>query len=173
MQTIEPTGYLRRILSPEEKVLVITRQHGFFLLGRMFLWGALAAVIVGTPAAIAASTGRTETMVLAIFALIPLLVVWWQYLEWSNHAYVLTDRRVIQMNGVLRKEIVDSLLEKLNDIKTEQSLLGRMFDYGDVSLLTANSEGDNVFRQIARPLTFKTTMLDAKQSLERATASGH
>ena len=60
--------------------------------------------------------------------------------------------------------IIDAM--KLNDIKTDQTLLGRIFDYGDVEILTANEVGNNVFRHIAHPLRFKTTMLEAKQKLD-------
>lgn len=162
----EPHGYLRKILSPGETVLEITRQHGIFLFGRLSLWLLAVAVIFGFVSFLASRSGDGAPMIGIVLAILPLLVIWWQWLEWANHAYVLTNRRVIQMHGVLSKAVVDSLLEKLNDIKTDQSLLGRMFDYGDVSLLTANSEGDNIFRNIKGPITFKTRMLEAKQALE-------
>ncbi|HWE45427.1 MAG TPA: PH domain-containing protein [Caulobacteraceae bacterium] len=166
MSDYVPTGYLRKVLSPGEKVLYVVRQHGIFLFWRMFIWLVLAA---GIAAACLFMMSLNANAVIGLpFMLLPLLVVWWQWLEWSNHAYFLTTRRVIQVTGVFSKEVIDSLLEKLNDIKTDQTLLGRMFDYGDVEILTANEVGNNVFRHIAHPLTFKTQMLDAKQALDTA-----
>jgi uncharacterized membrane protein YdbT with pleckstrin-like domain len=158
-------GYLKKVLSPGERVIYVVRQHGLFLFGRMFLWLVLAAAIVGLTMML--TVGATALPPIGLgFLILPLLVIWWQYLEWSNHGYYLTNRRVIQMTGVFNKVVIDSLLEKLNDIKTDQSLLGRIFDYGDVEILTANEVGNNVFRHIAHPLRFKTTMLDAKQALD-------
>jgi hypothetical protein len=47
-----------------------------------------------------------------------------------------------------------------------QPAMGRMFNYGDVEILTASEQGANSFKQIADPVHFKTAMLNAKQSLE-------
>ena len=163
---IEAHGYLRKVLSSGETVLFIVRQHGLFLFARIFLWLGLALVIAVGVAGIGISSGSTMVTWGLGLMVVPLVAIWWHFLAWSNHGYVLTDRRVIQMDGVFSKQVTDSLLEKLNDIKTQQSLMGRMFNYGDVEILTANEVGNNVFRHIARPLEFKSTMLDAKQRLE-------
>lgn len=45
---------------------------------------------------------------------------------------MMTNHRVIQVKGVFGKEIADSVLDKLNDVKTDQTLLGRIFGYGDI-----------------------------------------
>ena len=159
-------SYLNKVLSPGEQVIYVVRQHGIFLFWRMFLWLVLAVAIAA--ASLMLSMGAAMPPIGLVFVILPLLVIWWQYLEWTNHGYYLTNRRVIQMTGVFNKVVIDSLLEKLNDIKTDQTLLGRMFDYGDVEILTANEVGNNVFRHIAHPLVFKTKMLDAKQALDTA-----
>ncbi|HVY34591.1 MAG TPA: PH domain-containing protein, partial [Caulobacteraceae bacterium] len=78
---------------------------------------------------------------------------------------VVTNRRVIQLSGVFTKEVIDSALDKVTDVRTEQSLLGRMFNYGDVEVLTASETGKNLFRMIAEPLAFKRAMLDAQHAL--------
>lgn len=46
-----------------------------------------------------------------------------------------------------------------------QSFFGRLFDYGDVEILTASELGVNLFRRIGDPVRFKTTMLNAKEKL--------
>ena len=163
---LEPHGYLKRVLAPGEKILFTVRQHGIFLFGRIFLWLVLTAVILLVMGALELGAQNPAVLYGLGFLFIPLVAIWWQYVAWANHGYVLTNRRVMQLSGVFNKEVIDSLLEKLNDIKTEQSFLGRIFGYGDVVILTANDVGNNVFHNIARPLQFKTTMLDAKQKLE-------
>jgi hypothetical protein len=57
-------------------------------------------------------------------------------------------------------------LEKVNDLKMAQSAFGRIFDYGDVEILTASELGVNLFKQIEGPIRFKTTLLNAKEALE-------
>ena len=80
----------------------------------------------------------------------------------------MTNRRVIHMNGVFEKQVSDSLLEKLNDIKTDQTLLGRIFGYGDIEILTASEAGISHLRHIAKPLEFKRAMLDGKEELDQS-----
>jgi hypothetical protein len=53
-------------------------------------------------------------------------------------------------------------------VSVEQSILGRMLDYGSIIVLTAASgAGINNLKQIRRPMEFKKQMLDAKEELER------
>jgi uncharacterized membrane protein YdbT with pleckstrin-like domain len=84
---------------------------------------------------------------------------------------VVTNRRVIQIIGVFNKNVTDSSLEKVNDVKMVQSFWGRLFGYGDIEILTASEMGVNRFTQIGRPIRFKTAMLDAKGRLDSGQAS--
>jgi hypothetical protein len=40
----------------------------------------------------------------------------------------------------------------VNDVKLSQSFWGRLFDYGDIEILTASEVGANVFRSIGDPI---------------------
>ena len=97
--------------------------------------------------------------------LVPLVGILNDIMVWRNKAYIVTNRRVIQISGVFNKDVVDSSLEKVNDVKMSQSFLGRMFEYGDIEILTASELGVNLFHQIAEPVEFKTAMLNAKEKL--------
>jgi hypothetical protein len=63
--------------------------------------------------------------------------------------------------------VIDSSLDKINDIEMRQSWLGRIFDFGDVEILTASDIGINAMRKIGHPLQFKRAMLEAKQEHSR------
>ena len=89
------------------------------------------------------------------------------YLRWNNEQYIVTDQRVIQIRGVLNKEVIDSSLDKINDVELRQSWLGRIFNYGTIEILTASDVGINEMRRIAQPLEFKRAMLDAKHHFAR------
>jgi hypothetical protein len=73
---------------------------------------------------------------------------------------------VIQISGIINKNVIDSSLEKVNDVKMVQSFWGRLYGYGNVEILTASELGVNLFRKIGNPIRFKTTMLNAKSHLE-------
>ncbi len=43
--------------------------------------------------------------------------------------------------------------------------MGRVFNFGDIEILTASELGANLFKTIGNPIQFKTTMLNAKEGL--------
>ena len=69
------------------------------------------------------------------------------------------------MDGTVNKNVIDSSLEKVNDVRLTQSVLGRMLNYGDVEILTASELGTNLFQRIGSPIQFKTAMLNEKDKL--------
>jgi len=100
-----------------------------------------------------------------VLLFLPLISMLRDILIWTNHEYLVTNRRVIQISGIFNKNVVDSSLEKVNDVKMTQSFFGRMFDYGDVEILTASEIGVNLFKRIGDPVKFKTAMLNAKEKM--------
>ena len=62
-----------------------------------------------------------------------LAVLVWTVLRYINQEYVLTNRRVIQVEGVVNRQATDSSLEKINDAVLTQSIFGRMFGFGDLT----------------------------------------
>src|SRR5207248_3188485 len=97
-----------------------------------------------------------------LLLLLPVLSLLRDVLRWANRKYIVTNWRVIQIAGVFNKDVTDSSLEKVNDVKLEQSLLGRLLDYGDIEILTASELGVNQFRRVGQPIRLKTAMLNAK-----------
>ena len=164
-------SYIQSMLGESERVLLVTRQHWFVL------FSAITAEIFITLVIVAGVSVATIYYPPAAFGFVlvfvPLLSALRDILIWSNHEYLVTNRRVIQISGIFNKNVVDSSLEKVNDVKMSQSFFGRMFDYGDVEILTASEIGVNLFRRIGDPVKFKTAMLNAKEKLGFAEAGAH
>jgi hypothetical protein len=89
------------------------------------------------------------------------------YVSWYAQDYVITNRRVMKVEGVLKKRSADSSLEKINDAVLEQSVFGRMLGYGDLDILTANEQSVDRYRMLSQAQQFKRTMLDEKHRLEQ------
>ena len=155
--------YIENMLGENERIILVTRQHGFVL------FSSIIAEIVVTLIVIVSFIIMTSSNYLAAFgfllALIPLGIMTWDIFTWNNHQYVVTNSRVIQISGIFNKAVIDSSLEKVTDIKMTQSFFGRLFDYGDVEILTASEIGVNLFKRIGNPIKFKTAMLNAKEKL--------
>ncbi len=98
-------------------------------------------------------------------ALAPLFEMIHELLDWLNERYIITNRRVMEVRGIINKHIRDSALEKVNDVDMTQSILGRLLGYGTVQIITGSDIGVNMFRRIANPVRFKREMLNAKEQL--------
>jgi hypothetical protein len=155
--------YLEGLLSENEQILLETHQHWFVLFGRIFIELFLIGIIV---VGIFVAYPFYPFAIYGFFLIfIPIIGILNDILVWRNKAYVVTNRRVIQSSGVFNKAVVDSSLEKVNDVKLTQSFFGRMFGYGDIEILTASELGINLFHQIHNPVEFKTVMMNAKERL--------
>ncbi len=103
-------------------------------------------------------------------SLIPLAEVTRIFLDWLNERYIITNRRVMVVRGTVNKEVSDSALEKVNDVKMRQSIVGRLLNYGTVEIITGSDIGVNMFHRIANPVRLKREMLNAKENLHEPEA---
>ena len=86
------------------------------------------------------------------------------YLRWSTEVYLVTDRRVIRVEGVLRKQALDSGLAKVNDVRLTQTVAGRLLGYGTLEIITASESGINRLDYLPRPMEFKKAMMMAGEA---------
>jgi len=161
-------SYLNKLMGDNEQILLVTHQH----------WSILVLEILSeTVLAIALIVLITLMLILLpvlgplvalgyLLLLFPLASLTRDVLIWTNRKFVITSRRVIQLSGVANKDVTDSSLEKVNDVKLDQSVWGRLLNYGDVEILTGSELGVNKFTKIADPVGFKTAMLNAKNKLD-------
>src|SRR3990172_8498301 len=164
--------YLNNLLGENETILLVTRQHWLVLLGEILVEALLTAAIIVLVTMLFGLLPNPLVLLGFLLLILPLASMGRDYLIWGNRKFVVTTRRVIQISGVFSKNVTDSSLEKVNDVKMEQSFLGRLLDYGDIEILTASELGANLFRRIGRPIRFKTAMLNAKERLGTGQASG-
>lgn len=157
--------YLESLMAHNEKPVLIARQHWFMLVRSILLELVLIAVIFAVVSFLVVLFPPAAFAYLLI--LVPLTILMRDVLDWWNRQYVITNRRVIQVVGTLNKRVTDSSLEKVNDVKMVQSFFGRIFDFGDLEILTASEAGIDKLAWLADPIRFKTTMLDAKERMER------
>jgi len=156
-------NYLEGLLGENEQILLETHQHWFVLFGKIFL--ELLLIVILIVAVFATYTIYPIAFYGIFLVVVPLIGMLNDILVWRNKAYIVTNRRVIQISGVFNKDVVDSSLEKVNDIKMSQSFLGRLFGYGDIEILTGSELGANLFHEINQPVEFKQAMLNAKERM--------
>ena len=162
-------SYADSLMSTGERVIHRVRQHWLVL-----LWGAripiaaiVAALLILVLSQSVSGAARDLLGVLTLVLFVGgLAFLTWATLRYLNTEFVLTNRRVVQVEGVVNKRATDSSLEKINDAVLTQSIFGRVFGFGDLDILTAAEAGIERFRMLVDPIGFKRAMLDAKHEYE-------
>ncbi len=145
------------------------------LRGREFIGAIWRAALAGLAILIVAlllmfSPGlKAVGWIAIVLAAIPLVETVRTVADWLNEQYIITNRRVVEVRGIINKHVRDSALEKVNDVDMTQSLVGRLLGYGTVQIITGSDIGVNMFRRISNPARFKREMLNAKERLHAST----
>lgn len=173
-------GYIQKLMSPGEAVILESHQHPLFLLIAVRPWLLLLLLILflgrllnGIARSFSSqSSTQTVELIGSILGWLTLLAVFavfvafaYTYLVWYSTWFIVTNRRAILMTGtIIKKESHDVALEKINDIYLDQGIGGRMFNYGDIKFEAGNDD-PVIMIKVARPLDFKKVALGAKAEL--------
>ena len=147
--------YIDEILQPGEKVLYSTNAHWIFYLPAIVAWIAvlaLAAASVAVPPM--AVLGLPAAAVIAVVALYFTVQGWFHRLTTETDV---TDRRVVHKTGFIKRRTFEIALDKIESVDVEQTILGRIFNYGDVTILGVG-EGKQTISTIASPLAFRSAI---------------
>ena len=101
-----------------------------------------------------------------------ILVVWgaWAivvYLQWSSASLTVTDQRVILEVGVFRRDSKVIALDRVQDVSTRQSLLGRVLRYGLVEIDAAGVQGAETFDYCRSPELLRDQVFMLSEQLRR------
>jgi uncharacterized membrane protein YdbT with pleckstrin-like domain len=163
--------YADSLLTQGEVVLRREKKHwlSLFLESRLsiLLWAIAILVLV---VVFARKTSDTINDGLSIGALViialGLAFFAWRWWHWTTDEYIITNRRLLKVEGIVNKHSADSNLEKINDAILDENFLGRILDYGDLDILTAAEVAVDKYRMLNHAKSFKKQMLTAKHALE-------
>lgn len=158
-------NYIEQLLGQNEEIVLVARQSWVVLLREIIINVLLVLAVIGVILVGFPALPSPWGWLLALLFLLPAFRFAFQFVNWVNRAFIVTNRRVFQVEGLVNKNVVDSSLEKVNDVRLSQSVLGRMLNYGDVEILTASDIASNLFPRISDPIRFKTAMLNEKEKL--------
>jgi uncharacterized membrane protein YdbT with pleckstrin-like domain len=158
-------SYVQKLLASNERVVRVSRDHWIVLLTTILIDGLIGLIVVGLSIVGAVFSGWLVPLFGLLILLVPIGHFLFRMWVWWNKQYVVTNLRVIQVSGMVRKRVSDTLLEKINDIVTEQTALGRLLNYGDLKIVAGSDSAIDVFSYLADPIGFKKDMLDQKTAL--------
>ena len=91
----------------------------------------------------------------AFASLIAIGIVWLirDLIKFFTTKLIITNKRISGKTGLINTNELDSPLNKINGIQTKQSALGKIFNYGTISIATASTVFN--FDYIEKPYEFK------------------
>jgi membrane protein YdbS with pleckstrin-like domain len=135
-------AHAERLVSPNERIHLITREHGVVLV-RPFMRSSLAVLLFGgaayelAQAPVPSAVRWAGAILAAAIVSISLLGLMRRVGRWNTRRLVVTDRRVLLMAGSLSRRATSVPLHSLHDLQISVSGAGRMLHYGTI-VSTAN-----------------------------------
>ena len=146
--------YIDEILQPGEKVLYSTNVHW------IFYWRSIAAWIVALVLLVLSRATITEGIILLCLsasAVVAIVAVYWAAAAWFHRWTTETDvtnLRVVHKAGFIKRRTFEMSLDKVESVDVNQSILGRILNYGDVTVQGVG-EGKETIVTVASPLAFR------------------
>lgn len=156
--------YARSTLAPDETPFYKTSLH-WIIFARFAGMALLAFLFVAMPFAIAVQALAGSELGWFMLPL-PALIMLPPTLAFASSELVVTDRRILIKTGIVRRQTVEMFVSKMESVAVDQGFLGRMFDYGTVTVRgTGGSEEQ--FEAIAHPVELR----NAVQRLQAGSAA--
>ena len=97
-----------------------------------------------------------------LLSIITLSLYYW--LDYRHNMIRLTTRRVTQRRGnILTHNETSASIENITNVDVNMSLLGRMFNYGDINIQTAGSSGAEIqANRLASPDKLRDAIFDLR-----------
>jgi uncharacterized membrane protein YdbT with pleckstrin-like domain len=147
-------SYVERILQPGEQIRHISSIHW------IVYWAGVGVALLA-----AVAYWLSETRLLTRFwlytafalALVAVVLLVQEWFRWWVTEIAVTNRRVIYKKGFIRRRTNEMNMDKVESVQVDQSILGRMLDYGNVTIL-GTGQGFKPLRAIADPITLRNSI---------------
>jgi uncharacterized membrane protein YdbT with pleckstrin-like domain len=139
-------SYIEKTLMPHETIRAQANLHWkLYVPGSLVLVLGIAMVPVSRAAA-------------GIVLLIASVVLLRAYIKVATTELAVTNRRVVAKFGFLRRTTVELLHAKVESLRVEQTIPGRIFNFGSI-LIHGTGGATTPIPDIANPLAFRTRAL--------------
>jgi uncharacterized membrane protein YdbT with pleckstrin-like domain len=90
-----------------------------------------------------------------LIAVVIAVRAWWN--RWTTEIFV-TDRRVIFVHGFFARQSIEVHMNQIESVDVDQTLLGRLFGYGDVTIHGTGNTYDPL-RAADRPIALRNEII--------------
>jgi uncharacterized membrane protein YdbT with pleckstrin-like domain len=147
------SSYVDSVLAGDERIVyraAISHWKYFlsYFVGGLFLLSAVGVYMA------AGNHAQASLAMVAILSVSGLAVILSAVIRRQTTELVLTDRRIITKRGLVSRDTVEMNLNKVESLHVNQGLIGRILDYGDVTVVGTGASLEPL-RGIARPLELR------------------
>ncbi|MDO8979185.1 MAG: PH domain-containing protein [Afipia sp.] len=146
--------YIDDILQPGEKILYSTTIHGIIYVPGLVCLALAGAALFGSRTM--SNDGVTmallgASVLLCLLGGVLLLRAWFQ--RWTTETDV-TSLRLVHKEGFIKRQTFEMSLDKIESVDVTQSIAGRIFGWGDVTV-NGVGEGTKTIKMIGAPVEFR------------------
>jgi uncharacterized membrane protein YdbT with pleckstrin-like domain len=159
-------SYVEGSLVPGERIIYRAHLHW-----NIFVVGTLVCIMFAGGALILASYDPSQQGLAFLMFLVGLLPLTGAFIRYRCSEFAVTDKRVLIKTGIVRRQTMETLLNKVENISVQQSLLGRILNFGTIRV-TGTGSTQETFANIADPLEFRKQVQAATLNYEAGKAAG-
>ena len=160
---MRPLKYIQSNLLTNEKLIYGVRPHWiifgwtvFSALLALFFWAERPAFLL---------TYRVGTWDLneLTASVLAILAVYWglgALIQYMNSEYGVTNKRVLIKTGWISRDSLELMLEKVEGVLVDQTIVGRILNYGTITIIGTGGTKDS-FPFIPNPLEFRKSVQEA------------
>lgn len=159
------------LLQPGELIILLVKPSPLFIL--LVPMRFIAIVLLCTVLAVQLQKRGINLgldrhdLIIATLAIIGVRL-FWQMLDWLSHVYVLTDQRVIRVQGVLNVHVFECPLQKIQQTDLILPLVQRLFWLGSIGFATAGTAGHEAYwLMVAKPLEVHKKIIETLRRYRR------
>ncbi|MSO83982.1 MAG: PH domain-containing protein [Acidobacteria bacterium] len=138
-------GYIEKNLLADERVVHKARLHW------LIFDKALLIIAIGVGALVVEPTVGVLIVAIGVIVALPPLV------SYKTSEFGVTTKRVIIKVGFIQRRTLELLLRQVEAISVDQRIMGRVFNYGTITLSGTGGVRE-VFEDVAAPLEFRRTI---------------
>ena len=138
-------SYIEKNLMVGENILYRGKLHWV-----VFLWPVIWFMV----AIMSFGGGEDAAVAGVLFILIGIITAISSFINYKTSEFGITNKRVVVKVGFIRRNSLEVLLNKVEGIQVSQGILGRILDFGSITISGTGGTKDP-FHKISAPLEFR------------------
>jgi len=90
------------------------------------------------------------------------------WIQLKTTEFAVTDRRLIAKTGLVSRRTVEMFLDKVESLNVDQGVIGRVFDFGTVTIRGTGSTSEPI-KSISAPLSLRKSFMEAADAYRKKT----